>query len=129
MPSLPRFLRCAVAATLALLQGACVTSRHLATHEHADYIRAEPSKIWVTRQDGVRIEVNTPKLVMDTLLTGWASDGATFIGMPLSEVKTVTVRQPAPRRTIGLFLGLAVAAVVGILLGGHTRDTQTIEED
>ena len=128
---MPRFdvhLRLAIVLVLATAQISCMTPRRPIS-EPAKYLTGGPRKIWVTRTDGKTLIIYAPQMVIDTLLTGWAEDGHTSIGLPMSQVKTVSARHESVSRTILLFGSLVVVGLVAILRGGHKTDTQIIEED
>lgn len=118
----------AVATVLCGAQLACMTPMRPVSNPH-DYLKGQPDKAVITRTDGTTVVMLTPRVVMDTLLAGWATDGATFIGMPLSEVQAVSAREPSTSRTLLLFGGVGVLVLTLIVTGGQHPDPQIIEED
>jgi hypothetical protein len=80
-----------------------------------DYISAShPSRVWVKRNDNRVMMVEAPRLLGDTL-TGFV-DGV-YQETLLSDVREVSTRRPAPRRTVFLVGGMVVvgAAAFAVL--------------
>ncbi len=128
---MPRFearLPSAIVMVLIAAQVSCMTPRRPIS-DPAKNINGGPRKIWVTRTDGKTLVIYAPQVVQDTLLTGWAEDGHTSIGFPMSQVKTVSARHESVSRTILLFASLSILGLIAIIRGGHSSDTQIIPED
>ncbi|MSR07681.1 MAG: hypothetical protein EXR93_11540 [Gemmatimonadetes bacterium] len=119
--------RSLVASMLAGTQLACLAPMRRVELSHMD---DGIGRVWVTRNDGARMEVHSPRIIQDSLFAGWAPDGITFIGFPVSEIQEVSMRGSALGRTL-----LLVGVVSGVVLitvftvSGHSPDTQEIEED
>lgn len=123
-------LRSFIASMLATAQLACLTPRQAA--DPKDYITtAGLGHVRVTQTDGTVLEVYSPRILMDTLLTGWTEKGTKFVGIPLSQLQSVTTREPSTVRTT-LLLGVAAsAAVIAIIVfaGSNVSVVDTVEED
>ena len=94
---------------------ACTTV--VPVHGPRDYISASrPSRIWVKRTDNRVMMVDAPRLLGDTL-TGFV-DGV-YQETLLTDVREVSTRRPAPRRTMLLVGGMVVVgATAAAVLSG-----------
>lgn len=102
-------LRRAVCISLMVSLTGCSTLRPIAAPRQ--YITTErPARIWVTREDGSRVAMDTPRLLGDTLV-GWV-DGR-YVEILLPDRSQVLGRQPAAGRTVFLISGVVA---VGALL-------------
>lgn len=97
-------MRQAACATLIATLTACTTLQPVATPQQFIPV-ARPNRIWVTRADSSKLLVEAPRLLGDTLV-GWVA--GRYEEIPLPEARWVSVRQPAPRRTM-LLVGAMVA--------------------
>ena len=70
--------------------------------------------------DGSRVVVNSPVISADSLV-GSAVDnsllgtkGSRSIGIPLADINQIDVKRGSAGKTVGLILGIAAVAVVGL---------------
>jgi hypothetical protein len=74
----------------------------------AQFIAAKaPPVVWVTTADHGEVALLSPRVRADTL--GGLAEGAHYVEMPLSSVQAMRARQHAPRRTLFLLGGAALA--------------------
>ena len=103
-------LRSFFAGALAAAQLACLAPRHeidpksYAAGGGGGHVR-------VIKTDGTVLELYSPKILMDTMFTGWTENGTKFVGVPLSQVKSITGREGSPVRS-ALLVGTVVTAVI-----------------
>jgi hypothetical protein len=113
----------ALAALLAASQLACLGPiRQYPPAGAAMFINsAAPAKVSVELANGSTVELTGPQVVLDSLLTGWTVPGNTFVGYPLTDVRSVWARERSVGRTVAL-VGLAAVGVtvLAILAGGSS---------
>jgi hypothetical protein len=105
----------------------CTTLRPVARPQ--EFIPSRrPERIWVTRADNSKIVLDGPRLLGDTLV-GWFRGNYQEILLP--ETRWITVREPAPRRTLLLaasFAGVG-AGVLYMLAGSGPSGSGSQTED
>jgi hypothetical protein len=83
--------------------------------EPAPFVEAErPVLITVTRTDGKIEPIARPRILEDTLF-GFTSANEQ-VTMPMSQVRSIRVRQQAPTRTLALVSGIAVGVFAAAIL-------------
>jgi hypothetical protein len=117
------YARRALAAMLVASQIACLGPvRQYPPAGAAMFINsAAPAKVSVELADGSSVELTGPQVVLDSLLTGWTVPGNTFVGYPLTDVRSVSARERSVGRTVALVSLAAVGVTVfAILVGGSS---------
>jgi hypothetical protein len=102
-----------VAAVMPLIPLATGCTSVATVRRPAQFIASKaPRVVWVTTADNGQVALLSPRVSADTL--GGLAGGVHYVEMPLSNVRSMRARQPAPRRTLllvgGLTLGVAVLA-------------------
>jgi hypothetical protein len=101
----------------------CTSWRVVTTPPPAQLLAQEkPNKVLVTRQDGSLVILRLPHMRGDTLIgrssSGLAlSDSARDVPVPLTDVRTISVRRHSAGKTRGLIGGILLVWI-GISLGG-----------
>jgi hypothetical protein len=109
-------------AAVAYLGAAC---HKLTPLDQDDILAREPSRIWITHVDNslVMTEVSGPRIFNDTLV-GYMN--GEFSEIPVSELKSMVIREPARGRTILLAAAgtVGVAGLVWLVSGGGNSDNK-----
>lgn len=122
--------RGAMAAALMALQAACYgpTRQY---DPRTEFTAAENHTVKVTLKNGAVVRLATPRVVLDSLLTGWNVADGKVVGLPLSDVATVTGRERSAGRSVAL-AGALVGALVAVILvtgGGGSGASTLVDED
>ena len=120
-------LRRLIVATLMPLVPLATACTTVATvRRPAQFIASKaPRIVWVITADNSEVALLSPRVKADTL--AGLEEGVHYVEMPLSTVRSMRARQPAPRRTLLLVGGvtLAVAALVVSALRGSGPSSAT----
>jgi hypothetical protein len=120
-------LRVATAGALLASMVGCTTLKPMA--DGNTYVStARPSQVWVSTDDGT-VLLDAPRLLGDTLVGFVAGEYREFLP---GGVREVSVRQPAPRRTLLLAGGMVLGSAVLIATlsdTGPSASLPTPEED
>ena len=122
--------RSAIAAVLLAAQVACYgATRHYDVRR--DLSTAENRVVHVTLTDGSTARLSAPRVVLDSLLTGWSVEENKAVGYPLTSVAKVTGRERSSGRTALLAGGLVGGLLVAILTigGGGGSTAPMVDED
>jgi ferric-dicitrate binding protein FerR (iron transport regulator) len=122
--------RSAIATVLLVAQAAC----YGATRQYdvrRDLATAENRVVHVTLTDGSTVRLSAPRVVLDSLLTGWSLEHNQAVGYPLTSVAKVTGRERSQGRTALLAGGLVVGLAVAIFAfgGGGGSSAPMVDED
>jgi hypothetical protein len=94
---------------LACYLSGCITW-HAQSAPPGDVIADQrPARILVTPDTGAGTKLERPTVRGDSLI-GWEPNAKRYVGMPMSQVKTIGVPKHDPVKTLGLTLGVVVAA-------------------
>src|SRR6266568_4075569 len=100
--------RVTAAALMPLIPIATACTTIATVRQPAQFIASKvPQIVWVTKTDNNEVALLSPRVRADTL--GGLAGGLHYVEMPLSTVQSMRARQPAPRRTLLLMGGGAVA--------------------
>lgn len=96
-----------------------------------DFATAENRVLRVTLTDGSVVRLSAPRVVLDSLLTGWSVESNKPVAYPLTSVEKVTGRDRSPGRTALLGIGLVAGLTVAILTigGGGGGAAPMVDED
>lgn len=105
----------------------CTTLQPVATPREFIAIK-RPERIWVLRADSSKIVLDGPRLIGDTLV-GWYRGHYQELLLP--EARQITVREPAPRRTLIVAAGAVIvgAGLLYILSGAGPSGAGPQTED
>lgn len=108
---MPFLSRSQLAAALLALAG-CSTWRVVDVSPKA--VNGSP-EVRVTRPDGSRVVVTSPRMTRDSLLGTRGGEPAGALALPLSEVSRIAIRQPDGERNSALLLFAGVTATTFVL--------------
>ena len=105
--------RSAVALLLIATQLACYGPMRQ-YNPRKDFPERNPDHVRITFTDGRTTDISSPRVLGDTLLTGWDYSVQHSVQFPLDSIKTVVGHERSAARSSLLGLGI----VAGICLGG-----------
>lgn len=105
---------------LTALLGGCATWR-IETAPPAELVTGPKpvGSLRVTRQNGERIMVTSPRVMSDTLV---GFNNGNTVGVPLGDVRELATRHTSTGKTLGLIFGTAavILLTIGIIAGAAT---------
>lgn len=96
-------------------QGGCMTGPRGVDYTPQQYLSAnQPSRVWLTLNDGRQVVVREPRVITDTLF-GWSENGTEDLTIAISDVQEVRARRVSTFRT-ALIPATFVAAGVTLFI-------------